>query len=61
MSVKSLSMKQAEKWLESLKRENTQTYKELVKVLKKFESTEDEYETYKKMSRILLDHPSLTR
>lgn len=54
-------MKQAEKWLESLKRENTQTYKELVKVLKKFESTEDEYETYKKMSRILLDHPSLTR
>jgi hypothetical protein len=41
MNNKQLSVKQAEKWLEKLKNENLQSYKDITKFLRKYEKTED--------------------
>jgi histone deacetylase complex regulatory component SIN3 len=61
MSGKQISVKQAEKWLERLKGENQQSYRELAKVLRRYEKTEDDYDCYVKMSQTISSHPDLTR
>ncbi len=61
MSIKQISVKQAERWLEKLKNENSQSYKELSKSLRKYEKTEDDYECYVKINHTLLAHTELTK
>ena len=59
--MKTLSVKQAEKWLQKLKNANPNSYKELSKELKKYEKRNDEYECFVKMNKTLLGHPDLTQ
>ena len=61
MNNKQHSVKQAEKWLEKLKNENLQSYKDITKFLRKFEKTEDEFDCYVKISHTLLSHSDLTK
>ena len=59
--MKTLSVKQAEKWLEKVKTVNPNSYKELSKELKKYEKRNDEYDCFVKMNKTLLSHPDLTQ
>lgn len=59
--MKQINVKQAEKWLEKLKTENQQSYKDITKFLRKYEKTEDEYDCYVKISHTLLSHSDLTK
>lgn len=61
MSVKPISVKQAERWLERLKSENPQSYKEISRSLRRYEKTEDDFDCYVKVNHALLPHPDLTR
>lgn len=61
MSVKPMTVKQAEKWLEKLKGENMQSYKALSKSLRTYEKNEDDHDCYVKVSHTLLAHSELTR
>jgi hypothetical protein len=61
MSLKQMNVKQAEKWLEKLKNENLQSYKDITKFLRKYEKTEDEHDCYVKVSYTLLSHSELTK
>ena len=61
MNLKQLNVKQAERWLEKLKNENLQSYKDITKFLRKYEKTEDEYDCYVKISHTLLSHSDLTK
>lgn len=61
MTFKQLNVKQAERWLEKLKSENLQSYKDITKFLRKYEKTEDEYDCYVKISHTLLSHSELTK
>ena len=59
--MKQINVKQAEKWLEKLRNENQQSYKDLTKFLRKYEKTQDDYDCYLKISHILLEHCDLTK
>lgn len=61
MNLKQLNVKQAERWLEKLKNENLQSYKDITKFLRKYQKTEDEYDCYVKISHTLLSHSELTK
>lgn len=61
MSVKQITVKQAEKWLEKLKSENAQSYKQLSKSLKEYGSKDDDYDCYVKINHTLLAHSDLTK
>lgn len=61
MSVKQISVKQAERWLEKLKNENPQSYKEVSKSLRKYEKNEDDYDCFVKVNHTLLSHAELTK
>ena len=61
MSLKQMNVKQAEKWLDKLKTENLQSYKDITKFLRKYEKTEDEMDCYVKISHTLLCHSELTK
>ena len=39
--MRQISAKQAEKWLDKLKNENTNAFREVGKILKKYEKAED--------------------
>ena len=60
MAAKSMTTKQAEKWLDKVKSANSTSFKEINKVLKRYERTNDEQECYLKLNTILLEHPDLT-
>lgn len=60
MKVQGISVKQAEKWLEKLKNSDFNSYKEVIKELKKFERREDKYDSFIKINKTLLHHPDLT-
>lgn len=57
--MKQISVKQAEKWLEKLKTEDLQAYKDITKFLRKYEKTEDEYDCFIKINHTLLNHSKL--
>ena len=59
--MKSLTVKQAEKWFDRLRSNNPAAFKEMLKHLKKFEKSNDQYECFVKMNTILLEYPELTR
>lgn len=58
--MKPMTTKQAEKWLGHVKSSNSGTFKEINKILKKYERTNDEHECFVRLNSILLDHPDLT-
>lgn len=58
--MKPISVKQAQKWLDKLKNQDVQAYKDITKFLRKYEKTEDEYDCFKKLNHTLLNHPKLT-
>jgi histone deacetylase complex regulatory component SIN3 len=55
-----MTVKQAEKWLEKVRNSNSNSFKELSKILKKYEKHTDDYECFVKVNTLLLDHPDLT-
>ena len=61
MSVKQITVKQAEKWLEKLKTENIQSYKQLSRNLKDYEKKNDDHDCFVKLNHILLAHSDLTK
>lgn len=61
MSIKQITVKQAERWLEKLKNENPQSYKELSKTLRKYEKNDDDYDCFVKINQTLLGHSDLTK
>lgn len=61
MSVKPISVKQAERWLDKLKTENPQSYKEISRCLRRYEKVEDDFDCFVKVNNVLLPHPELTR
>ena len=61
MSVKQITVKQAERWLEKLKAQNAQSYKELSKSLRKYQKSEDDHDCYLSVSHLLLPHTDLTK
>lgn len=61
MALKQFNVKHAERWLERLKTENLQSYKDVIKFLRKYEKTDDSYDCYLKVSHTLLSHSDLTR
>ena len=58
--MRPMTVKQAEKWLEKVKTSNPNSFKELSKVLKKYERTSDDYDCFMKMNSLLMDLPDLT-
>jgi uncharacterized protein YlzI (FlbEa/FlbD family) len=58
--MRTLTVKQAEKWLEKVKSSSSNSYKELSKILKKYEKNSDDYECFLKVNTLLLEHPDLT-
>ncbi len=58
--MRPMTVKQAEKWLEKVKTTNQNSFKELSKVLKKYERTSDDYDCFMKMNSLLMDLPELT-
>lgn len=58
--MRPMTVKQAEKWLEKVKTTNTNSFKELSKIFKKYERNSNDYECFVKVNTILLEHPDLT-
>ena len=52
--MKSVTTKQAEKWLEKVRSSSPGSFKEINKILKKYERTNDEHECFIKLNTILL-------
>ena len=48
--MKALSAKNAERWLEKVKESNSGAYKEIGKLLRKYDKNNDEEEMFKKMN-----------
>ena len=59
--MKSLTIKQAEKWLEKIKEADPMAYKELSRCLRKYDKTSDELECFQKMNEALFGLPVLTQ
>lgn len=58
--MRPMTVKQAEKWLEKVKNTNGNSFKELNKILKKYEKNADDYDCFVKVNTLLLEHPDLT-
>lgn len=58
--MKSLTCKQAEKWLEKVKESSAAAYKEIGKLLRRYDKNNDENEIFRKMNEVLLSLPELT-
>ncbi len=58
--MRPMTVKQAEKWLEKFKTTNQNSFKELSKILKRYERSSDDYDCFVKINTLLLEHPDLT-
>lgn len=58
--MKPMTVKQAEKWLQKIKQTNQNSFKELSKVLKRYERSADDYDCFVKLNTLLLEYPDLT-
>ena len=52
--MKSLTCKQAERWLDKIKESNSSAYKEIGKLLRRYDKTNDEADVFRKMNEVLL-------
>lgn len=55
-----MTVKQAEKWIEKVKSSSQNSFKQLSKILKRYERNADDYDCFIKLNTLLLDHPDLT-
>ena len=58
--MKSLTSKQAERWLDKVKEANSTAYREIARLLRQYDKCNDEAEVFKKMNEVLLSLPELT-
>lgn len=58
--MRPMTVKQAEKWLDKIKGTNANSFKELSKILKRYERSSDDYDCFVKLNTLLLEHPELT-
>lgn len=59
--MKPLTVKVAEKWFDKLKSDNVNAFKDIVKNLKKFEKSNDQFDCFVRLNNILLEYPELTK
>ena len=58
--MRALTCKQAERWLDKVKEANSSAYKEIGKLLRRYDKYNDEAELFRKMNEVLLSLPELT-